>query len=100
MSNTTFRTVAGWPTIDKDPDATLDYAWDWSAWLAEAGDTIASHSVTGSGIAIGATSAASGVVTARISGGTAGATVLVTCSITTAGGQIDNRTIALQIVQR
>ena len=33
----------------KDPDAVLDYEFDWSAWLGT--DTIATHTVTAAEIA-------------------------------------------------
>jgi hypothetical protein len=96
----TYTIVGGRPTIDKDPGATLDYLWDWSAWLAAVSDTISSVSVTSSGATVGTVSHAAGVVTARISGGTEGTTVPVACQITTTGARIDERTIYLRMVQR
>ena len=32
-------------TYIKDPQAVLDYAWDWAGWLAE-GESISEHTVT------------------------------------------------------
>ena len=96
----TYTIVAGRPTIDKDPGASLGYSWDWSAWLAGISDTISTTTVTGDGFTIGTPSHAAGIVTARISGGAVGQTIGVTCQITTAAGLIDERTIYLRVVQR
>jgi hypothetical protein len=94
----------GKPTIVKDPNATLDYSWDWSAWLADStpDDTISSFQIiVASGtVTIGSTGHLNGVVTAMISGGAAGEKAAVTCRITTNGGRIDDRTIYLKIKER
>ena len=84
-------------TYVKDPDATRDYVWDFAPFLA-AGDTIASHvMVVDPGITLGTNSHTPSTVTARISGGTAGLNYNVTARVTTTAGQIDDRTIVLQI---
>jgi len=81
--------------IYKDPDATLDYSWDWADWLT-AGETITTASVTvPDGLTLGVVSQLSGVVTAWVSGGTAGTEYKVYCRITTSEGRIDDRTIVL-----
>jgi hypothetical protein len=99
---TTYTMVGGYPQIDKDPDAALDYGWDWSSWLAAISDTIATYDVTTNApaLAIDSTSIVGGVVTAVLSGGLVGTTPSVTCEITTAGGRTDQRTIRLRIRQR
>ena len=72
----------------KDPDASLPYEWDWAAWLSD-GETITGTVITADpGITVGAPSQAAGIVTVRVSGGTAGATYRVACRITTSGGNI------------
>lgn len=87
------------PTIDKDPDATLDYSWDWSTWLD--GDTISSRSfVVDTGLTVVSSQEVAGVVTAFISGGTAGQLLRATCRIVTALGRTDDRSIVLKIVER
>lgn len=86
------------PSILKDPDATLDYSWDWEDWLA--GDTISSYSVSVSGVTKNSDARASAVVTAWLTGGTLGAVASATCSVSTAAGRIDSRTIYLRIRER
>lgn len=91
------------PTITKDPNAVLDYSWDWSEWLAPLTDTILSFQIilgTGSTLAVDSSLRVGGVVTAFLSGGTLGATESATCRIVTAGGRTDDRTIYLKIAQR
>jgi methylglyoxal synthase len=88
-------------TYDHDPNANLDYRWDWSEWLAEAGDTITNHTVTVTGtVALGTHSHTATTVTAWLSGGTAGENARVTARITTAQGRIDDRTIVLAVRHR
>lgn len=92
----------------KDPNATLDYASDWSSWLAE-GDSISNFDVVvesgdvviedGTGTAP-APSETDGVVTAWISGGTVGTTATVRYRVTTAQGRIDDRTVFFIIRER
>jgi len=97
MAQTYLHDAAG-PYLLKDPDANLDYAFDWSLWLA--GDTIATSSVTVTNATKGATSNTSTAVTVWISGGSAGQVATVACRITTAAGRIDERTIRLKIQAR
>jgi hypothetical protein len=91
------------PTIAKDPAATLDYSFDWTPWLTDAADSIASYSVmaTGPGGAtISTHSNTGGVVTAWVAGGVPGRTSVLTCHIITGAGRIDERSIWLQIRDR
>jgi len=86
-------------TFLKDPDSTLDYTLDWSAWLQ--GDTITSSTWT---VPAGLTqeSAANTTTTATIwlSGGTAGKDYVVTNSIVTTAGRIEDRSIRIRVIQR
>lgn len=84
----------------KDPDAVLDFSWDWSDWLSPISDTIASQTFQLSGITKDSHSQIGGVVTAFLSGGTAGALATATCRIVTAGGRTDDRTIYIRIKER
>jgi hypothetical protein len=86
----------------KDPAARLDYAWDWSAWLAEVADTISSATVAvPAGLtAVGSPVVADGFVTQRVSGGEVDAAYTLVCQITTVGGLIDERSIYLTISNR
>jgi hypothetical protein len=83
----------------KDPDAVLDYEWDWSAWLGA--DTIASHTVTAdSGLTVDSSAKTATAVTVWLSGGTVGASYNVTCHIVTAAGREDDRTIGITVQER
>lgn len=90
--------------FEKDPDAVLDYRWDWTAWLDE-GETIASHDVVvDQGTVViepsPAPSETDGNVTAWISGGDPFTNSIVRCRITTSAGRTDDRSIILTIKQR
>jgi len=91
------------PWIYKDPDATLDYSWDWSQWLTEAADTYLSHTIiiTGNGgVTMNSSREASGVVTAILTGGVPHKNSKVTCRLTTVGGRIEDRTMVLKVTNR
>ena len=84
----------------KDPQATLDYAFDWTAWLADT-ETITSHTVTAAtGLTLVSSAEDTGVVTAWLSGGTLDEIYTVTCHIVTSMGRIDDRSILVRVVQR
>lgn len=87
------------PTIDKDPDATLDYSFDWTAWLGA--DQISTFVITvPSSLTLASSSRNGAVVTAFISGGKRGDKYAVACKITTIGARTDERTMYLRMVQR
>lgn len=80
----------------KDPDAVLDYAFDWEEYWLESGETIASHTITvQTGITKDSDSESDGIVTVWLSGGTAGSTYEVACEIVTTNGRTDERTISI-----
>ena len=83
----------------KDPDAVLDYEWDWAAWLGT--DTIASHTVTAAtGLTVDTSEATDTAVTVWLSGGTVGQTYSVTCHVVTAAGSEDDRTVTVTVMER
>ena len=82
----------------KDPDAVLDYEFDWSAWLGA--DTIVSHTATVTGATRDSSANSTTAVTVWVSAGTAGTTATVACRIVTTAGRTDERTITLNIRQR
>lgn len=87
--------------ITHDPNARLDYAWDWTSWL-EAGETITAHTVTASGagaVTVQSSSVIGGKVVAWVTGGTKGKAFL-TVHITTSAGRQDDRTITLSVQER
>jgi len=89
--------------IDKDPQASLIYGVDVAEVLAP-GDTLAGTPTATAGAPGGLTITQAGytgtVVRARIAGGAAGTTVPVTFAWQTTGGDTDNRTIYLRVVER
>lgn len=88
------------PTWTKDPNAVLDYEFNWSKWLYT-GDTIASRVVTvPTGITLDSSVPADDKVTVWLSGGTAGTKYNVSCRITTTGGRVDERTIRISVAER
>jgi hypothetical protein len=89
-------------TFIKDPSASLDYSWDWSLWLAEAGDTIGSATVTvPDGLtAVGAPVYGDTVVTQQVSGGDVDGAYRLVCRVTTVKGLVDERSIYLTIIER
>ncbi len=84
--------------LTKDPDAVLDYAFDWSAWLAD-GETIATHdaSIEAGDAVIDSTSQTTDTVVVWLSGGTLDTNVELRCRVTTSEGRIDDRTIVVLI---
>lgn len=83
----------------KDPQARLDYVWDWTAWLGD--DTITAATVTApTGITVEPAEHDGQKVTAWISGGDVGHSYEATCHITTTAGRVDDRTISLDVRQR
>lgn len=84
----------------KDPDAVLDFAIDWSTWLASS-ETVSTSTVTvSSGLIKDSDSESGGVVTVWLSGGTAGQAYAVTSQIVTNQGRTDDRTIQVRVCER
>lgn len=95
----------------KDPQAVLDYVFDWKAstngtgasdWLAT-GETIASHTVTAdTGLTVDSSSLTDSdtSVTVWLSGGTVNTHYKVICHIVTSAGREDDRTISIRVVHR
>lgn len=87
-------------TWSKDPNAVLDWAFDWSRWLATS-EAISSSEVTvQEGLTKDSQSNDTDTVTVWLSGGTLGVTYEVTCSITTNQGRTDERTIGIRVTDR
>jgi hypothetical protein len=85
----------------KDPNAVLDYTFDWGPYLTPLADTIASAVwvLPASVIKVSQLQTTT-TASAFLSGGTLGETETVTCRITTNGGRTDDRSIQLKIVER
>lgn len=84
----------------KDPDATLDYRFDWSAWLA-GGETITTSTFTASaGITIQSSTAAATNTTVWLTGGRQGTPYRITNRIVTSQNRTDDRSLTIRIKDR
>jgi len=90
-------------TYLKDPNAKLDYARDWSAWLQTSETIATSEWIVPVGITESVSPAPSNtttVATIWLEGGTLGFTYLITNRITTNQGRTDDRTFRIVVVDR
>lgn len=89
-------------TVTKDPNATLDYTWDWSDYLTAISDTIATAVIIVDSTLNVVSTAVVGTnrVVGYISGGTTGVPAKAVCRITTVGGRTDDRTIFFNVIER
>lgn len=84
----------------KDPDAVLDYRWDWSVWL-KTGETISTVTWdVPAGITQQSHSDDTSSATIWLTGGTVGKNYLVTCRIVTSSGRTDDRSQLIPVRQR
>ena len=84
----------------KDPDAILDYVFDWSDWL-QSDETINSKTITvPTGITLESEAESGGLVTVWLSGGTAGTNYIVACKITTSSARTDERSMRIMVQDR
>ena len=88
-------------TWDKDPQAVLDWAFDWSNWLATSEQISGTPTITvESGLTKDSQSNTTNKVTVWLSGGTLGEVYRVSCRITTNQGRTDERTIGIRVTDR
>jgi len=86
-------------TFTKDPNAVLDYAIDWTRWLA--GDQITtSEWLLPAGLTKIADTKTASSTTVWLSGGTAGQSYIVTNRITTSGGRTEDRSFTIRVEER
>ena len=96
----------------KDPDAVLDWYFDWAAlsngtgesdWLA-GGESIVDHTVTAApaGLTVESSAIVNGgtAVQVWLSAGVAGQRYTVACRVTTSAGRTDERTAQVNVRQR
>lgn len=85
----------------KDPNALLDYAIDWSPWLATTTDTISTSTWSvPSALSIFTSNFGTASTVVWLSGGTAGEVYEVINHITTVNGRADDRTIEFTCIDR
>lgn len=86
------------PTFIKDPADVRDYTRDWTPWLTDREDEIASSTWTADdGITVDDSTSDTLTATVWLSGGTAGETYTVTNRITTEGGRTLEKSINVKI---
>jgi hypothetical protein len=100
MTETYTIDANGKASIIKDPSENLDYSFDWTSWLSEPADTIATAVFAVTGATLGTTSNTTTLATAFVSGGEINTTATLTCTITTAQGRIAQRSVYLKIKDR
>ena len=88
----------------KDPDAVLDWRFNWSQWLEDA-ETITSHEIlveddSEAPVSVVSSDHVEGAVVVFLSGGTARNTAEVTCRISTDQNRTDDRTIRIRVRER
>jgi hypothetical protein len=82
--------------FEKDPDATLDYRFNWSAWLS--GDEIATSSfLLPDGLTEVSSSNTALTATILVAGGTSCQRYRVTNRITTVAGRVTDRTVVIAV---
>ena len=84
----------------KDPDARLDYAVDWSEWLASGETITASAWVVPAGLTEGTKSFDDDSTKVWLSGGDDGETYIVANKITTSADRVDERSFEILVEHR
>lgn len=106
INRTGFEATSYGLNIVKDPEATLTYTLDWGTWL-EAADSISSIEVSAASrsndpdpIVVEGSGIIGNKTYARLSGGVAGKSYVVTTKCTTTEGLIDRRAYRVHIENR
>jgi len=84
----------------KDPDAKLDYGFDWTNWLADGETVITSNWTVPVGITKESEANDGYQTVAWLSGGTLETEYTVTNSIVTSAGREEDRSFRVKIVSR
>ena len=84
----------------KDPDAVLDWIFDWNDWLSEAETITTVEFIVDPGITIDTETQTTKTATVWLSGGTEGQVYRVTCRITSSEGRTDDRSFTLRCTNR
>ena len=88
------------PRFNKDPNAVLDYGFDWASWVSS-GETISISSWSVSSLNISSASVSSHTAIVFVnSGGILNASHTLTNRITTSRGRIDERSLDIIILDR
>lgn len=99
VTRTFYLDSDGYDAIDKDPDEVLDYKVDWTNNL-DTGDTVSTSTFTvEAGLTKDSESNTTTDSTVWLSGGTSGASYLVTCRIVTAQARTKEREFRVKVRQ-
>jgi len=90
----------GFPKFNKDPDAILDYGFNWVEWLEEGETIVSAVWIIPNGISLDSQAESTIETLAWLSGGTVGISYNITCHITTSAGREDDRTLTIKVIQR
>lgn len=83
-----------------DPEAILDYSFDWTQWLAT-GETIDTYTITvETGITLVSDAESDGVVTVWLTSGTVGQRYRIECLVNTSEGRTDERSFYVKVQNR
>lgn len=84
----------------KDPDATLDWHFDWLNWLATAETITSSSFIVTAGLTLVSNTNTTTNTTVWLSGGQTGHVYTVTNRVVTSGGRTDDRSIIIRVKDR
>lgn len=87
-------------TVEKDPQAKLDYGLDWSAWLGDDTITASDWVAEPAGLALSGFAHDKKKTSVYAAGGQAGSAYLLRNQVSTAAGRIDERSIKLKVKER
>jgi hypothetical protein len=86
--------------ITKDPDAKLDYGFDWTDWLTSGEVISTSDWIIASGLTEISDSHSNTVTSVWVSGGTINTDYVITNHITTSMGREDDRSHTIKVRNR
>ena len=89
-----------YPTCLKDPDAVLDYGFDWNNWLASSETIVSAVWTIPAGITKVSQVETDGYTTIWLSGGTANTDYNLSCKMTSSDGRTDERTATIKVRNR
>lgn len=87
-------------TFRKDPEATLDYGFDWSEWLMSGEIIQISNWTVPIGITANETALGDSTTKIWLSGGAVGETYVIANKVTTSGGRVDERSFEVIVENR
>lgn len=87
-------------TIDKDPDAELDYGFDWTNWLQTTETLSSSDWTVPDGLTFVKKEKTTTETKVWVKGGTPRKKYILTNKIETNEGRVDNRSLKISVIER